>query len=127
MMSDKVRENRLRRMAERRGLTLEKSRRRDPQAPDFGRYMLIHDQTKSAFLGSDGFEFSATLDDVENYMSGRYVKKEPSALERAFALRPAVMRGEPSARAEYRALLEEELRKENARVARGGKRQMVIT
>ncbi len=36
----KVRENRLRRMAERQGLTLTKSRRRDPRALDFGLYWL---------------------------------------------------------------------------------------
>jgi hypothetical protein len=33
---DKVRENRLRRMAQRRGMQLQKSRRRDPNAIDFG-------------------------------------------------------------------------------------------
>lgn len=37
----KVFENRLRRAAERQGLRLEKSRRRDPNAIDFGRYALI--------------------------------------------------------------------------------------
>lgn len=38
---EKVRENRLRRMAERRGLLLTKSRRRDPGAVDYGRYWVI--------------------------------------------------------------------------------------
>lgn len=37
----KVLENRLRRMAERQGFLLEKSRRRDPKARDFGRYRLL--------------------------------------------------------------------------------------
>lgn len=37
---EKVRLNRLRRVADRRGVTITKSRRRDPQAPDFGRYYL---------------------------------------------------------------------------------------
>ena len=40
MGTDKVRENRLRRMATRQGLHLVKSRRRDPQALDFGTYGL---------------------------------------------------------------------------------------
>lgn len=40
MASDKVRENRLRRTAERRGLTLVKSRRRDTHATDYGTYRL---------------------------------------------------------------------------------------
>jgi hypothetical protein len=38
--SIKVRENRLRRMAERQGLRLVKSRRRDPLAIDYGRYRI---------------------------------------------------------------------------------------
>ena len=38
--SIKVRENRLRRMAERQGLRLVKSRRRDPLAVDYGRYRI---------------------------------------------------------------------------------------
>lgn len=37
---DKTRETRLRRMAERQGLRLVKSRRRDPRALDYGRYWL---------------------------------------------------------------------------------------
>jgi hypothetical protein len=39
--SEKVRENKLRRMAERQRLRLEKSRRRDPLAYDYGTYMLV--------------------------------------------------------------------------------------
>jgi hypothetical protein len=45
MDTDKVRENRLRRMAERRGLRLEKSRRRDPMAADYGTYQIIDNDT----------------------------------------------------------------------------------
>lgn len=37
----KVRENRLRRMASRQGLQLLKSRRRDPRALDYGTYWLV--------------------------------------------------------------------------------------
>ena len=37
----KIRENRLRRMAERQGVKLQKSRRRDPHALDYGTYRLI--------------------------------------------------------------------------------------
>src|SRR3712207_211748 len=39
-LEEKVRENRLRRMAQRQGLTLQKSRRRDPYALDYGKYWL---------------------------------------------------------------------------------------
>ena len=38
--AEKARENRLRRKAERQGYKLEKSRRRDPDATDFGVYKL---------------------------------------------------------------------------------------
>lgn len=41
MTDEKIRENRLRRMAERQGLKLVKSRRRDPRALDYGRYWLV--------------------------------------------------------------------------------------
>jgi hypothetical protein len=40
-MADKVRENRVRRMAARQGLQLVKSRTRDPRALDYGSYMLL--------------------------------------------------------------------------------------
>ena len=39
--SEKVRENALRRMADRRGVRLERSRRRDPAATDFGTYRIV--------------------------------------------------------------------------------------
>jgi hypothetical protein len=38
--TEKVRENRIRRAAERQGLALSKSRRRDPRALDYGVYRL---------------------------------------------------------------------------------------
>lgn len=45
MTDDKVRENRLRRMAARQGLTLSRSRRRDPRALDYGLYWLTETTT----------------------------------------------------------------------------------
>ena len=38
---ERTRENRARRVAERRGYRLEKTRRRDPQAIDYGTFYLI--------------------------------------------------------------------------------------
>jgi hypothetical protein len=38
----KVRENRLRRIASRQGLRLQKSRQRDPMALDYGKYSLVN-------------------------------------------------------------------------------------
>jgi hypothetical protein len=43
--AEKVRENRLRRMAERQGFALRKSRRRDPHALDYGTYYLVDPDT----------------------------------------------------------------------------------
>lgn len=60
--AEKVRENRLRRMAERQGLTLTRSRRRDPRALDFGKYWLHRgDQLVTA---EDGI----SMDEVEAYL-----------------------------------------------------------
>jgi hypothetical protein len=39
--AEKVRENRLRRMAERQGLELRKPRRRDPRAKDYARWYIV--------------------------------------------------------------------------------------
>jgi hypothetical protein len=63
----KVRENRLRRMAERQGLVLLKSRRRDPRAIDHGVYWLVDDAHRDAIVRSAG---GATLDAIESYLTG---------------------------------------------------------
>jgi hypothetical protein len=64
---DKVRENRLRRMADRRGLRLTKSRRRDERAVDYGRYWLSDEKTTALILGG---QFGDTLDEIEDYLTG---------------------------------------------------------
>ncbi|MFR9803154.1 hypothetical protein ACL02T_12725 [Pseudonocardia sp. RS010] len=76
--TDKVRENRLRRAAERQGQILVKSRRRDPRALGFGLYVLVEDSAGnrtgqlggqaavSAFAGGEGM----TLDEVERKLLG---------------------------------------------------------
>lgn len=58
---EKVRENRLRRTADRQGLVLKRSRRRDPRALDYGRYWLIDKKTSEQITHKDGF----TLDAIE--------------------------------------------------------------
>jgi len=63
---EKVRENRLRRMAERQGLVLQKSRRRDPRAVDFGRYWLIDPYDSNALVAGD--QWGWDLDDIETYL-----------------------------------------------------------
>lgn len=62
--AEKVRENRLRRMAERQGLTLTRSRRRDPRALDYGLYW-IADANGATVSAKQGI----SLDDVEAFLS----------------------------------------------------------
>ena len=69
-MTDKVRENRLRRKADRMGYSLRRSRRRDPDALEHGRYGLFdvtHGGTPHAHspLGSP---FDLDLDAVEGWL-----------------------------------------------------------
>lgn len=68
-MTDKVRQNRLRRMAERQGLALAKSRRRDPNALDFGGFMLVDGKTNAVVAGGDPVPYSLTLDEVEAWLT----------------------------------------------------------
>ncbi len=58
---EKVRENRLRRMAARQGLQLVKSRRRDPRALDYGTYWLVDASGVEVASGdADAIEASLT-------------------------------------------------------------------
>jgi hypothetical protein len=61
MAAEKVRENRLRRMATRQGLALVKTRRRDPRAYDFGTYSLVLVSINAVWNGAEGLD----LDQVE--------------------------------------------------------------
>ena len=64
-----MRENRLRRMAERQGYLLRKSRPRDPRALDYDGYMLIEPTQNVGVLGYTPHAFSATLDGVEAFLT----------------------------------------------------------
>ena len=64
MDSEKARENRLRRAAERRGFVLQRSRRRDPQAIGYGQYQLI-DAATGAVASLTGREGWMTIDQAE--------------------------------------------------------------
>lgn len=68
-MSDKVRENRLRRMADRQGLVLEKCRRRDPLAIGFGTFMLIDAGTGAVVASGLPGGYGLTLADVEEHLT----------------------------------------------------------
>lgn len=66
---EKVRENRLRRMAERQGLRLVKSRRRDPRAIGYGGYMIVN-QDNNAVAGEIDSARALNLDAIEDYLTG---------------------------------------------------------
>ena len=64
-----MRENKIRRMADRRGYRLIKSRSRDPHAVDYGRYALIDIDTGGAVNPAIAQRWvcSWSLDEVEAY------------------------------------------------------------
>lgn len=69
---EKVRENRLRRMAERQGYVLQKSRRRDPHALDYGRWRIVDPDTGGVVAGagySKALAYRFDLDDVEAWLT----------------------------------------------------------
>jgi len=69
--SEKIRENRLRRMADRQGLRLVKSRRRDPRAVDYGGYMLVDIATNAVIAGTGAIGRPHwSLDEVEEWLTG---------------------------------------------------------
>jgi hypothetical protein len=63
----KVRENRARRAAARQGFAIVKSRRRDPNAIDFGGYMIVDPSTNSVVLNCAPVGLS--IQDVEEFLS----------------------------------------------------------
>ena len=69
-VKEKVRENRLRRMADRRGYALEKSRRRDPDAVTYGTYQLVDANTNTLVLAADTrFGYGCTLDEIGKFLN----------------------------------------------------------
>jgi hypothetical protein len=67
---DKVLENRLRLTAERYGYKLERSRRRDPRAPDYGLYALVDPRTRGTINpASIVSKYGWTLEEVEHFLT----------------------------------------------------------
>jgi hypothetical protein len=69
MTTEKVREDRLRRMARRQGFTLRKSRTRDPRALTYGAYFLLG-SPKGRDLPPGQPHDGLSLDEVERFLSG---------------------------------------------------------
>ena len=66
---DKIRENRLRRMADRQGLRVVKSPRRDTRAWDYGRYVVTDRYTGAVVAGGTPTGYTLSIDDVETYLT----------------------------------------------------------
>lgn len=70
--TDKVRENRVRRAAARQGLVLQKSRRRDLQAMDYGMFWLVDGPGRRPILVYPrGYQerSGASLEEIEEYLA----------------------------------------------------------
>ncbi len=63
---EKVRENRLRRAADRQRLRIVKSRRRDPRAVDYGKFWVYKTDDELIFGGNTG----ATVSELEAFLDG---------------------------------------------------------
>jgi hypothetical protein len=66
---ERIREKRLRQMAARRGFLLRKSRSRDPEARDYGRYALVSNSQGARHRGVSYGGYDLTLDDVERELA----------------------------------------------------------
>ena len=68
-MEHQVWENRLRRAAERQGLVLRKSRRRDSRAKGYGTYSLVDATTGTIVCASDSTGYGMTLAEIEEKLN----------------------------------------------------------
>jgi hypothetical protein len=70
------------RMAQRQGLALMKSRRRDPRASDYGRYRLV-DATSDELVMPSQNGYDPSIDDVENVLTGNWPPSAGGSQSRA--------------------------------------------
>jgi hypothetical protein len=75
-MSEKVRENRLRRWAKRLGYRMERSRARKLHSNDFGEWMLVDAYTNTVVCGG---RYDASLDGIEEQLSETQAALEKEA------------------------------------------------
>lgn len=75
--AEKVAENKIRRAAARQGLLLQKSRRRDPRAIDYGGYMLVDMQLNAVVFGAHPNAYSASLEEVAEFLKSPKKRSGP--------------------------------------------------
>ena len=72
-----MRENRFRRMAKRRGMTLEKCRRRDPEALGYGTYRLVRQKDNTnPWYREYGGGFGVELEEIEEILTDRVLMEK---------------------------------------------------
>ena len=64
-------ERRVRRLAQRRGLSLLIAQKRNPKIEAHGGYMLRDDETFAIVFGNARYDFSADLDEVEAWLDSQ--------------------------------------------------------
>jgi hypothetical protein len=62
-------ERRIRRLAQRQGLSMLIAQKRNPKIDAHGGYMLRSDETFEIVFGNKGYEFSADLDEIEAFLT----------------------------------------------------------
>lgn len=62
-------ERRIRRIAQRRGLSLLIAKKRNPKIDTHGGYMLRDDESFAIVFGDTNYEFSADLDEIEAWLT----------------------------------------------------------
>jgi hypothetical protein len=62
-------ERRIRRLAQRQGLSMLIAQKRNPKIEAHGGYMLRSDETFEIVFGNKGYEFSADLDEIEAFLT----------------------------------------------------------
>lgn len=61
-------ERRIRRLAQRRGLSMLIAQKRNPKIEAHGGYMLRDDETFEIVFGNAGYDFSADLEEIEAWL-----------------------------------------------------------
>lgn len=63
-------ERRIRRLAQRQGLSLLVAQKRNAKIDAHGGYMLRNDETFEIAFGNKAYDFCATLDEIEEFLTG---------------------------------------------------------
>lgn len=74
--ADKSHERRVRRLGRRFGVSLMKCEKPIGKVLAHGGYMLRDDDTRKIVFGARGYEFSATLDEVEEFLEAQPTGRE---------------------------------------------------